>query len=79
MKPAELNKTGTLWENYIGYDIVDVHEYDIGKLHCLWVNDAGEVIFLGVKTGWLALGHTHVVRGDVAGLTGESARMCEGR
>lgn len=66
MRRTEANGTESIWERYIGYDVVDVNDYHIGKLHCLWVNDAGEAIFLGVKTGWLALGPTHIVPADVA-------------
>src|SRR4051794_28750761 len=66
MRRAEANRTESLCESYIGYDVVDVNQYHIGKLHCFWVNDAGEVIFLGVKTGWLAVGPTHVVPADIA-------------
>jgi stress response protein YsnF len=40
---------------------MDSHDYWLGKLYCVWTDHTDEAIFLGVKTGWLALGKTHVV------------------
>ena len=49
------------FEQYVTFDVMDNHEYWVGKLHCIWSNHEGELLFLGVRTGWLALGKTHVV------------------
>jgi uncharacterized protein (TIGR02271 family) len=50
------------FEQYVKFDVVDNHDYWVGKVHCVWgSHDGDDVLFLGVRTGWLALGHTHVV------------------
>jgi len=45
---------------YIGYDVVDRTDNNIGTLDCLWADHNGEPAFVGVRTGWF-LGKTHVV------------------
>jgi len=45
---------------YIGYDVLDRNENNIGTLDCLWADHTGEPAFIGVRTGWF-LGKTHVV------------------
>jgi len=47
-------------ERFIGYDVVDQDDNNIGTLECLWTDHTGEPAFIGVRTGWF-MGKTHVV------------------
>ena len=47
-------------QRLIGYEIRDENEEEIGEVHNLWLDDTGQPIFLGVKTGWF-FGKNHVV------------------
>jgi len=48
------------YERVIGYTVQDKAGRDVGKVHNLWIDDQGQPLFLGVKTGWL-FGKNHVV------------------
>lgn len=48
------------YQQLIGYEVQDAAGSSVGKVHNLWVDDMGEPLFLGVKTGWI-FGKNHVV------------------
>lgn len=47
-------------QRLIGFQVQDAGGRDVGKVHNLWVDDRGQPMFLGVKTGWL-FGKNHIV------------------
>lgn len=57
------NETIRNLEQYIDHDVVEQSGTKIGTLSCLWSDESGEPLYLGVQTGWL-FGKTHVVPAD---------------
>lgn len=55
-----LDRSGDAVQRLMGYEIRDRDEEEIGEVHNLWLDDTGQPIFLGVKTGWF-FGKNHVV------------------
>jgi uncharacterized protein (TIGR02271 family) len=47
-------------ERLIDCEVRDQNDESVGKVHNVWTDEAGEPVFLGVKTGWL-FGKNHVV------------------
>ncbi|HYE07191.1 MAG TPA: PRC and DUF2382 domain-containing protein [Planctomycetota bacterium] len=45
----------------IGYKVVDRDDEKIGTVSAVWEDSRGEPAFLGVKTGWLGMGRSHIV------------------
>lgn len=49
------------FERLIGYRVEDINGEKIGSVHNVWTDETGQPAFLGVKTGWLGLGKSHVI------------------
>ncbi len=48
-------------ERYLDFTVVDRDNNKIGTMDAIWEDSSGQPAYLGVKTGWLGLGRTHVI------------------
>jgi uncharacterized protein (TIGR02271 family) len=48
-------------ERYLDFTVVDPNDDKIGTIDAIWEDHTGQPAYLGVKTGWLGLGRTHVI------------------
>ena len=57
---AAWQKLSGNYHRLIGYGVEDQTGNGIGRVHNLWIDESGQPLFLGVKTGWI-FGKNHVV------------------
>lgn len=48
-------------ERYLDFTVVDPNDNKVGSIDAIWEDHTGQPAYLGVKTGWLGLGRTHVI------------------
>jgi len=48
-------------ERYLDFTVVDPDDNKVGSIDAIWEDHTGQPAYLGVKTGWLGLGRTHVI------------------
>jgi uncharacterized protein (TIGR02271 family) len=57
---SRLETSSDDYSRLIDFDVRDVEDRKVGVVHNLWIDEQGQPVFLGVKTGWL-FGKNHVV------------------
>lgn len=68
-RPLGPDPTADGLNRLIGYTVIDRDGDKIGSVDCVWAETRGRPACLGVKTGWLGFGRTHLVlasRGEVS-------------
>lgn len=48
-------------KRYLDFTVVDPNDDKVGTIDAIWEDHTGQPAYLGVKTGWLGLGRTHVI------------------
>lgn len=61
--PADTSARPTVsqLERYLDFTVVDRDNNKIGTMDAIWEDHTGQPSYLGIKTGWLGLGRTHVI------------------
>jgi len=62
-------------DDFIGCAVLDRDNDRLGTVESVWHDGDGQPAFLAIKTGWLGLGHAHLVPAEVAEWTPKGRRI----